>query len=231
MLEAPRNGDDQGHMDRPEELKRLLLPTRGDAVAAVCPPPDREQSVEVHRQMTPARGVRQLAALSSPKIQDRSRSDTSFERGNEAIKVPHAPQERHDLPITGFRRVAGSRGTRDSFGSDDRGLGLWEMSEGSEPPERNGHGPQEQDPSRPSVPQVAVIPPTRPTSLHITPEAREQAATPPERPRPASKPQERPRPAPTPPTQPSGPPRRGSRPEISPVRKKGILSRICPCLG
>jgi hypothetical protein len=40
VLDAPHHGDDQGHMDRPDdEIKQLLLPTRGDAIAAVCPPP------------------------------------------------------------------------------------------------------------------------------------------------------------------------------------------------
>ena len=122
MSEAPRHRDDQGHMDRPEDLKRLLLPTRDAAVASVCPPPDHSQSVEVYRcGPASARDVTQSDALSSPETLDRSRLETSAERGKEAVTIPHAVQERHD----------------------NRGIEPWELSEGSGTPGQKDHGPSE----------------------------------------------------------------------------------------
>jgi len=137
VLEEPRHRDDQGHMDRPEDLKRLLLPTRDAAVAAVYPPPDHsQQSVEVRYQMTPARDVRQSDAdvVSSPEKRDGSRLETSAERGNEINKIPHTVQEHHD----------------------DRGTELWELSEESEPPARKDHGPSELHFLPWSIPTAAV---------------------------------------------------------------------------
>ena len=234
MLEAPRHRDDQGHMDRPEELKQLFLPTRNDAVAAVYPSPDHSQSVEVRYQMTSAHGVRQLAALSSPKIRDR-RPGSPVEQDNETIMTPPAPQKRHDLPILDNQHEVGSR-RAGSFDDGHRGGGPRGTPDGGGPPGRKDDDARlSQGPSKPPVPEVVLIPPTRPPSpihkprgpvppehthiAHAHPEPSRRAPTPPEPVRP-------------PRTQPSGPPQSGSRAETGSVRKKkGILSFICPCLG
>ena len=200
-------------MDRSGELKQLLLSTRDDAVAAVRPPPDRPQVYRSDRsQMAPTRGVRQLAALSNPKIWDRSRSGSSAERDDDTIMIPPAPQKPHDPPVpvarTDSSRVARSRETRDSSDHDNRGLGLREKTEESRPPGRKGHGSQEQEPSKSSVPNVVLIPPTRSPSLaHVPPE-----------------------PMPIALTQSSGSPLNDA-PATSRLvrRKKGILGIICPC--
>ena len=102
-------------MDRHEDLKRLLLPLRDDAVAAVCPPPDHSQAVEMNRGgPASTRDVPQSDALSSPETLDRSRLETFAEQAKEEIEIPHTVQERHD----------------------DHGIELLEMSEGSGPQER-----------------------------------------------------------------------------------------------
>ena len=98
-------------MDRREDLKRLLHPTRDDAVAAVYPPPGHPQSVDVYRsQMTSARGVGQSKAPSSAEIQERSSLETLAERGNEAIELPHAVQDRHD--VRGIEQRSGPPGRK-----------------------------------------------------------------------------------------------------------------------
>jgi hypothetical protein len=260
VQEVPHHPDDPGHVDRSADLKRVLLPTRDDAVAAVCPPPDRPQDVEVYRsdrsQMASTCGVRQLAVLSSPKIWDRSRSGSSAERDDDTIMNPPPPQKPHDPPATvtqaDSRQVARSRGTRDSFDHDNRGLGLWERSEGSRPPGRKGHGPQEREPSKSSVPKVVLIPPTRsPSPAHIPPELTPIAPTP-TAPTPPERLQlEHSQSALMPRTQPSRQPQPdyassyssshralSSQSDSVPVavsarkrRKKSLLSIICPCLG
>ena len=138
MLEVPHHRDDQGHMGHPEDLKPLLLPTRDDAVAAVCPPPGHSQSVEAypsHRpQMIPAHNERQSEAIPSPEVRDRSRLEPSAGRGNEAIETPHTVQERHD----------------------DSRIALWEVSEGSGAPGGKDHDPSELHFLPWSIPTAAV---------------------------------------------------------------------------
>ena len=240
-------------MDRPEELKRLLLPTRDDAVAAVCPPPDHSQSVKVYRsdrshsphgvRQSDARdrsrsphGVRQIGALSSPKIWDRSRSGSSVGQDIEAIMIPLAPQKRHDPPITDIQQEAGSHDETGSFDDEDR----WRRPRVRS--DEDGRSGQKIDDARGSqvspnrVPQVEVIPPTPRTSLtRTTPQLAPSDIPPvPTPPAPLTPPAPTP-PAPTPPvlmplapTSSPGPP---GPPASSPRRKKGIFGRICPCFG
>ena len=225
----PHHPDDPGHMDRSGELKQLLLSTRDDAVAAVCPPPDHPQDVEVYRsdrsQMASARGVRQFAALSSPKMRDRSRSGSSAEQDDDTITIPPTLEKPHDLPIIDIQEVE-SHGTG-SFDDEDRGRRPRAKSE------EDGQPGQKDDDARGSqvslkqrVPQVRVIPPTPRTSV-VSPEILRPAHSdiPPVPIRPASTS------LPGPPSPPRSPAR--SRPaESSPRRKKkGILGRICPCFG
>jgi len=142
-------------MDRSEKLKQLLLPTRDDTGEAVCPLPDHSQSVEVRSQTTSARDVRQLAALSRPKIRDRSRLDKSPEQGDETITIPPAPN--HDPPIFDTQQGVESHGAG-SFGDGhnvpDRERPLGRIDDDAR---------LSQGPPKPPVPEVVPIPPTRPT--------------------------------------------------------------------
>ena len=238
VLEAPHHLDDQGHMDRSGDLKRLLLPTRDDAVSAVCPPPDNSQSVEVYRssQMNLPHSVRQSGARSNAKIRDRSKPNNPPEQGNETIVIPPAPEKRHDLPILDIQQEPGSHG-EGSFDDGHRGGGLPETPDGEGPLGWiNDDARLSQRPSKPPVPEVVLIPPTRPTSPIHNP----LGAVPPENPRIARAHREPSRRVPTPP-EPVQPPRRqplGSPRSSSPTttgsvrrKKRSILYIICPCLG
>ena len=240
VLEAPHHPDDQGHMDRSGDLKRLLLPTRGDAVAAVCPPPDHPQSVEAYISHHPhsRHGVRQLDALSNPKIWGISRSSSSVGQDNETTTTPPAPQKRHDLRTLDIQHEVGPR-RAGSFDDGHRGGGPPETPDGEGPLGRiNDDARLSQRPSKPPVPEVVLIPPTRPTSPIRNP----PGAVPPENPRIARAHREPSRRVPTPPepvqpphSQPSGSSRSSSLAESGSVRrkkkKKSILCSICPCLG
>ena len=222
VLEAPYHPDDQGHMDRSGEVKQLLLPTRDDAVAAVCPPLDHSQSVEVYRsdRSHSPHGVRQFEALSSPKIWGRSRSGSSVEQDNET-----APQKPHDAPITDIQQEVESRGTG-SFDDEDRGRRPRAKSdEDGRPGQKDDDGRVSQVSPKQRVPEVVLIPPTPRAS--VPPETLGDIP---------------PVPIPLTSTSPPGPPGPPAQPASSPPtessprrKKKGILSKIlsiiCPCLG
>ena len=221
VLEAPHHLDDQGHMDRSGDLKRLLLPTRGDAVAAVCPPPDHSQSVEVYRcdrsHLPHGRhGVRQLEALSSPKIWDRSRSGSSVEQDDET-----APQKPRDPPIIIVQQEVGSRGTGSFDEEGRRRRPLAKSDEDGRPGQKDDDERGSQVSHKQRVPKVVLIPPTPHGSVRETLSDIPPVPTPP---------------VPIPPTStsPPGPPAQSASSlptESSPRRKKkGILDIICPCL-
>ena len=196
-------------MDRSGELKQLLLPTRDDAVAAVCPPTSHSQPVREGRRdcsRLPHR-VRQLDALSIPKIRDRSRSGSSVEQDNETSTTPPAPQKRDDLLIRDIQHEVGSR-RAGSFDDGRHGRGPREIPDGGGPPGRiDDDAHLSQGSPKPPVPEVVLIPPTRPASpIHELP-----GAVPPEHARIARAHPEPSRRAPTPP-EPFRPPRRGTQP-------------------
>ena len=143
-----------------------------------------------------------------------------------------APQKRHDLPILDIQHEVGSR-RAGSFDDGHRGRGPRGTSDGGGPPGRIDDDARiSQRSPKPPVPEVVLIPPTRPaTPIHKPPGAVPLEHT--SIARAHSGPSQR---APTPPepfrpprTQPLGPPRSRSPAKSGLVKK--ILGIICPCLG
>lgn len=78
--ESPRHPDGQSQMDRSGEIKRLLVPSKEEATAAVCPPPDDSQSVAVYYNYERARPVAQTISESSSEFQNPWRGNPSDSR-------------------------------------------------------------------------------------------------------------------------------------------------------